>query len=252
MTMYVNADDRKKILPLKDYAVNEFTDENWLELGILTNCSDIIQNHPRLLRSLHWGDPDYSGCVLDVLISIVERDIGNLEFIENYITTGSGESGTNVSSIKTNTPKIVFNPSVFEVPSDDPNPNLVSVMMPFSPAFSGVYQAIKSSVEANFLICKRAGDIWQHSVLIQDVFSLIYQSHIVVCDFTGKNPNVFYEAGIAHTLGKHVIPITQSKDDIPFDLQHHRYVMYLNNNEGLNTLRNELVKRIDYLNKNRS
>jgi len=64
-----------------------------------------------------------------------------------------------------------------------------------------------------------------------------------VCDFSGKNPNVFYEAGIAHTLGKHVVPITQSKQDIPFDLQHHRHAKYLNNGEGLEKLKQELYSR---------
>jgi hypothetical protein len=94
---------------------------------------------------------------------------------------------------------------------------------------------------------KRVDDIWDHSTVIQDVFSLIFQSYIVVCDFTGKNPNVFYEAGIAHTLGKHVVPITQSDDDIPFDLKHHRYAKYLNNNEGLEGLAEELSSRFNTL-----
>lgn len=65
----------------------------------------------------------------------------------------------------------------------------------------------------------------------------------MVCDFSGKNPNVFYEAGIAHTLGKHVVPITQSASDIPFDLQHHRYLKYLNNDEGRSNLVEGLTSR---------
>ena len=94
----------------------------------------------------------------------------------------------------------------------------------------------------------RAKDIWLHSAVIQDVFSLIFRSAIVVCDFTGKNPNVFYEAGIAHTLGKHVVPITQADADIPFDLRHHRYLSYLNNGEGREQLRNGLNQRFWSLN----
>jgi hypothetical protein len=70
---------------------------------------------------------------------------------------------------------------------------------------------------------------------------------LVVVDFSGKNANVFYEAGIAHTLGKHVVPITQSNDDIPFDLRHHRYLLYLNNNEGRMGLEQQLVERFRYL-----
>lgn len=83
--------------------------------------------------------------------------------------------------------------------------------------------------------------------MIQDVFSLIFQSYIVVCDFSGKNPNVFYEAGIAHTLGKHVVPITQSDQDIPFDLKHHRYAKYHNNGEGLQKLTETLISRFKTL-----
>lgn len=82
------------------------------------------------------------------------------------------------------------------------------------------------------------------------MFSLIFKSYIVVCDFTGKNPNVFYEAGIAHTLGKHVIPITQSENDVPFDLKHHRYAKYLHNGEGLEKLKGELVSRFRTLTNN--
>ncbi|MET4764181.1 MULTISPECIES: hypothetical protein [Bradyrhizobium] len=43
---------------------------------------------------------------------------------------------------------------------------------------------------------------------------------------------MFYEAGIAHTLGREVILITQNENDIPFDLRHLRHVRYLNNAEG--------------------
>ena len=45
----------------------KFTKGDWLELGLLTDTDDLIKNHSRLLRSLDWGDPDYSGCVIDVL-----------------------------------------------------------------------------------------------------------------------------------------------------------------------------------------
>ena len=94
------------------------------------------------------------------------------------------------------------------------------------------------------LECLRADDIWDNSTFIQDIFDLIFCSKVVVVDFTGKNPNVMYETGIAHTLGKTVIPITQSIDDIPSDLGHHRALKYHPNEEGLRDLSNELYKRL--------
>lgn len=82
---------------------------------------------------------------------------------------------------------------------------------------------------------------------MQDVVSLIDKSRIVICDCTGRNPNVFYEAGIAHALGREVILITQVESDIPFDLRHLRYVSYLNNGEGLRDLQLKLEQRISSL-----
>ncbi len=87
----------------------------------------------------------------------------------------------------------------------------------------------------------------EHSTIIQDIYSLIHKSAVVVCDFSGKNPNVFYEAGIAHSLGRPVIPIVQHAADIPFDLQHHRAIIYHNNSEGLEKLKTQLAKRIETL-----
>ena len=120
-------------------------------------------------------------------------------------------------------------------------------MMPFSPALDGVHSAIEQAAKANFLKPLRVDNIWEHSTIIQDVFTLIFRSTYVVCDFTDKNPNVFYEAGIAHTLGKHVVPIAQHKTDLPFDLQHHRAIIYANNGEGLTDLYRKLNERLSYL-----
>lgn len=94
------------------------------------------------------------------------------------------------------------------------------------------------------LECLRADDIWDNSTFMQDIFDLIFCAKVIVVDFTGRNPNVMYETGIAHTLGKTVIPITQSLDDIPSDLGHHRALKYLPNEQGYRDLSNELYKRL--------
>ena len=83
--------------------------------------------------------------------------------------------------------------------------------------------------------------------MMQDVVSLIDRSRVIICDCSTRNPNVFYEIGIAHTLGREVILITQSETDIPFDLRHLRYVQYLNNGEGLAALATRLQERLEAL-----
>lgn len=138
---------------------------------------------------------------------------------------------------------ITFKPSVFKVPKELPSDKLISVMMPFSAAFKGTYDAVHRVADHMSLECLRADDIWEDSTFIQDIFSLIFRSHVVVVDFTGRNPNVMYETGIAHALGKTVVPITQSLDDIPSDLGHHRALKYLPNEEGYRALSKSLWKR---------
>lgn len=234
--------DNNEIIRLKNIIVAKFTEENWLELGLITDSLSTIQGHHRLLRSLNWGDSDYSGNVLDVLLSIARKPDA-FPKLKSYVDEKFSDDETFVSS-KPAVRRITFAPSVFEIPEIEIDENLVSVMMPFSSEFSKVYQAIKSACDDAGFSCKRADDIWQSSILIQDIFGLIFTCKIVISDFTGRNPNVMYETGIAHTLGKHVVPITQSGNDIPFDLVHHRYLHYLSNNEGLDTLRQNLKERL--------
>lgn len=122
--------------------------------------------------------------------------------------------------------------------------SLVSIMMPFDMAFNAVHEQIKEIAAGFQLHCRRADDIWENPAIIQDVVSLIDHSRIVICDCTGRNPNVFYEIGITHTLGRETILITQNEHDIPFDLRHLRYVKYLNNREGLKSLGYAISSRL--------
>jgi len=136
-------------------------------------------------------------------------------------------------------------PTVFQLPRmQSVDAQQVAAMMPFAAAFNGVYEAIVGAAADNGMRCNRADDVWLHRAIIQDIVSLIDRAAILVCDCTGRNPNVFYEIGIADALGKEVILITQNADDVPFDLRHLRYIPYLNNGEGCEHLRGSLSKRI--------
>jgi hypothetical protein len=41
-----------------------------------------------------------------------------------------------------------------------------------------------------------------------------------------RNPNVFYELGLAHAIGKPAILVAKTEEDIPFDLRHVRVIVY--------------------------
>lgn len=234
-----------KIIELKDKIVQNFTKSHWQELGMIIGLWDVITKHDRLLRSLSFGDDDYEGNVIEVLKQFEERHRGIMVEVEKYIHTKFSDTNiVNVSS-EPQAKSIVFTPGVFKIPDEKVDENLVSVMMPFSKEYDDVYAHIKSACSSLWLECKRADDIWEDHTIIQDIFSLIYKSKIVIVDFTGKNPNVMYETGIAHTLGKIVIPITQNLADIPSDIQHHRALKYLSNSEGLKSFEDGLRSRLE-------
>jgi hypothetical protein len=138
-------------------------------------------------------------------------------------------------------------PTAFSLPGLGPEANRIAVMMPFAAEFTPVWEALKATADDGGWVCQRANDIWDHSVVINDVVTLIASSKVVICDVTRRNANVFYEAGIAHTLGRDVVLITQSADDVPFDLRHHRYLTYMANSEGLATMRETLMSRLTTL-----
>lgn len=124
------------------------------------------------------------------------------------------------------------------------NSNLIGVMMPFDAGFNSVYEAIKSAAVASGASCSRADDMWIHPAIMQTIVSIICRADIVIADCSGRNPNVFYEAGIAHTLGKDVILLAQNINDVPFDLRALAILLYLPNGEGLSRLTADLTARI--------
>lgn len=231
------------LIQLKDLMVEYFDQENFLELGVMTGWTQQIRSHPRLLRSLSWGDPDFPACVLDLISRMDEAQDGSIEKLQDYVAEkfaveAQAASEAVVFSAAKKTLGYNFMPSRNDV---------IGVMMPFQSSFSAVYDTIKASCETTPLPAKRADEVWNHSVLINDILELINHSAVVICDLTGRNENVFYELGIAHAWGKPVIPITQNAEDVPFDLRHHRYVRYLNNSEGLAGLQGEITRRLQSL-----
>lgn len=136
-------------------------------------------------------------------------------------------------------------PKVFKIPEhEDIVASLASAMMPFDSKFTKVYESICQATDNVGLRCRRADNIWEHPAVIQDVVALIDRSQVVICDCTERNSNVFYEIGIAHTLGREVILITQNEDDVPFDLRHLHYILYDDSDEGLIALTEGLKDRM--------
>lgn len=118
---------------------------------------------------------------------------------------------------------------------------LCFVLMPFTEEWSKrVYeQLIRPSVEQLGLQCLRADEL-NGQIVIEDIWVKINQCAFVIADVTNRNPNVMYELGIVHTIGKPAVLITQNFATIPFDFTHLRHYGYSDNVDGFRELSEKL------------
>lgn len=102
------------------------------------------------------------------------------------------------------------------------------VMMPFATPVGSYYEKIyKVAVEKAGLKPVRADDeIFKTGKVIDQIWSGINNARVLVAELTGKNPNVYYELGLAHALDKPVVLICSNEHEVPFDLRHIRVIYY--------------------------
>jgi hypothetical protein len=118
--------------------------------------------------------------------------------------------------------------------------------MPFGGWFDDYYDSIyQPAIEAAGLKPKRADDLYRPSTIVNDIWSYTKCAKIVLADLTGKNPNVFYELGLAHALAKPVVLVAESMNDVPFDLRALRIIEYDKNEPRWgDTLRDKVTQSI--------
>lgn len=76
------------------------------------------------------------------------------------------------------------------------------------------------------LICRRADDIDKSGSIMGQVLNELRTAKIVLADLTSRNPNVFYELGVRHTMRKRSILVGQSPEESPFDVNQYRLLVY--------------------------
>lgn len=101
------------------------------------------------------------------------------------------------------------------------------VMMPFADPFDIYYERLyRPAIEAADLEPARADDLFRPSAIVSDLWSMIREAKVLLAEMTTKNANVFYELGLAHAIGKPVILIAETMNDVPFDLRQLRVLLY--------------------------
>lgn len=158
-------------------------------------------------------------------------DAQNSYFKKGYETANawSGES------------KIDFFKSIGVKLADSVDDTLAFVLTPFNDKYEDQYIAIKSvAIELGFK-CTRGDDSIVSTNILTHIIEQLSRARIVIANISGRNPNVFYELGIAHALGKSVLIVSESLADIPFDVNSSRILAFDNEKDLSKKLRNWFV-----------
>ena len=182
------------------------------------------------------SDPDY---VLQVNLSGQELRVlvDDVPVIQHLLSRPL--EGRQVGLIAAGNQEVSF--SDFEVKSDRPR---AFVVMQFAEPFHTFYREViqKQADAAGFDVVRideEAGNIFQ------DIQSEIEQAEVVIAEITPANPNVFYELGYAHALGKPTILLAQREAELPFDIRSFRVVFYNDTIGGKVDVERNLRRRLD-------
>lgn len=133
--------------------------------------------------------------------------------------------------------------SEFAVKSDLPR---AFVVMQFAEPYNTFNrEVIQHQAEAAGFEVIRIDEKPGPGIIFQDIQREIEQAEIVIAEITPENPNVFYELGYAHALGKPTILLAQRESELPFDIRSYRVVFYNNTIGGKGEVERDLRRHLE-------
>lgn len=133
------------------------------------------------------------------------------------------------SAIKSGSPRIVgrFLRTMGVRPADfESRPNSAFVLTPFHDRHAKTYETIVRVCNRVGIECQRGDEEYIEGGVLRHIAKAIASAGIVIANIDGRNPNVFYELGIAHAMDKEVLLVASAKDEIPFDFRNQRILIY--------------------------
>jgi hypothetical protein len=101
------------------------------------------------------------------------------------------------------------------------------LIMPYGEAWSDdVHDTVCQAATDSCWTVSRGDRRFSHQDLLLNIWAEVCRSEIVLADITSHTPNVLYEIGLAHAIGKPVVLLLQEGERIPFDLSVQRTIFY--------------------------
>lgn len=118
---------------------------------------------------------------------------------------------------------------------------LIFVAMPFDKKLDDVFHyGIQNAVNRAGFLCERADKIAFTGDILNLVKRRIGKASLVIADLTHTNPNVYLEVGYAWGIGKPTVLIAQNADDLKFDVQGQKCIIY----SGIRELEEKLSEEL--------
>jgi hypothetical protein len=152
------------------------------------------------------------------------NDIKRFNEMNHMVLSGQSE----LSKLKSGKPHQSAFLAAHGISSIDIRPRSIFVLTPFHSDFDKFFQAVRAVGQETDYKVSRGDERVEKSDIFTQVLNGIATTRLVVANITGRNPNVFYELGIAHALDKEVILVAESDVEVPFDLQSKRIIFYDN------------------------
>lgn len=167
-----------------------------------------------------------------------KNELASLIAVE-YIRKVKDSTGISMSIVK-------YNPS-FSGRGFITDSNLFLCLAPINKQYDTIFEKhiCKAIIEIDkSFSCIKADNIFNDMQTIEGIWSKINQARVVIADVSERSPDVFYEIGIAHAVGKKVIFITRTLEDIPIDIRQSGCIVYENTQIGMSALEEQLKSTI--------
>lgn len=125
--------------------------------------------------------------------------------------------------------------------------NKIACLMPLNNRYKSVYEQMRQTCNKYGFNLTKSSDVnLSLDDLPRHIIQMILSAEVVIAVIDGRNPNVMYEIGIAHAVGKYVILVAKN-EKAPFDINHQRLLLY----RSLNDLDKKLVEYLTLIKKSR-
>jgi hypothetical protein len=174
---------------------------------------------PPFFRDIKWVDlsKNYEQGFQELIQAIFKRpkEASSKPAINSLIDTGdlAKEVAREVMQV------LRADPQGIRLPDWSPDPELVFVIISFTPDMEPIFDGIKAAGVKHKLRVERVKDVPGDYRITDKVVQMIHAARIIVADLTHERPNVYFELGYARGLGKTVVTIAREGTKLHFDVK---------------------------------